>query len=158
MILIEVSRCDNPPADVLATDVDLDALAVAQRGEYGEAALRGFEPARRERFLSETNVARRWTVAPAVRRLVEFRPLNLISTAWWIEGPFDVIFCRNVLMYLENRHRHVVLERLASLLAPDGLLMIDPTEHLGKAGHLFTTVADAVYRRRGASCPPTQRN
>jgi chemotaxis protein methyltransferase CheR len=153
MSLIEVSRCDAPPASILATDVDLDALAVAQRGEYDEAALRGLEPARRERFLRETSVARRWGIAPAVRRLVELRALNLASVAWPVEGPFDLIFCRNVLMYLEAGHRYAVLERMASLLAPDGLLMIDPTEHLGKAGHLFTPGADAVYRRRGAFRP-----
>ena len=50
-----------------------------------------------------------------------------------------MIFCRNVLMYLEANRRHVVLERMASLLTPEGLLMLDPTEHLGKAGHLFTS-------------------
>jgi chemotaxis protein methyltransferase CheR len=157
MALIEALGRDDPPASILATDVDVEALAVGQQGEYGDAALRGLDPRRRERFLSETNVARRWSVAPAVRRLVEFRALNLISEAWLVEGPFDVILCRNVLMYLETRHRCAVLERLASLLAPDGLLMIDPAEHLGEAGHLFTPDAEAVYRRRGASCPQCPR-
>jgi chemotaxis protein methyltransferase CheR len=156
MALTEVSGCDSPPASILATDVDLEALAVAQRGEYGEAVLRALEPARRKRFLCEAGVSRCWAIDPAVRRLVEFRPLNLVEAAWPVAGPFDVIFCRNVLMYLESRHRCAVLERLASLLAPEGLLMIDPTEHLGKAGHLFTPEADAVYRCRGAFCP--QRN
>jgi len=156
MALVELSRRGDPPATILATDVDLDALAAGQRGEYGEAALRALESARRERFFSEVSVPRRWAISPAVRRLVEFRALNLISEAWLVEGPFDVIFCRNVLMYLEACHRYAVLERIASLLAPDGLLMIDPAEHLGKAAHLFTPVADAVYRRRGGSRP--QRN
>ena len=59
-----------------------------------------------------------------------------------------MIFCRNVLMYLEADYRYAVLERLASLLAPDGLVILDPTEHLGKAGHLFTPGADGVYSRR----------
>jgi len=156
MVLMELFRRDDPPATILATDVDLEALVVAQRGEYGEAALRGLEPARRARFLRETGVVRHWGIAPAVRRLVEFRPVNLASAIWTVEGLFDVIFCRNVLMYLEACHRYAVLERMASLLAPDGLLLIDPTEHLGKAGHLFTPEADGAYRRRGAACP--QRN
>ena len=88
-----------------------------------------------------------------MRRLVEFRALNLASEAWPVEGPFDVIFCRNVLMYLETCHRYAVLERMASLLAPDGLLILDPTEHLGKAGHLFTPAADGVYSRRRTTLP-----
>ena len=85
-----------------------------------------------------------------VRRLVEFSALNLVDVTWQnIEGPFDVIFCRNVLMYLETSYRYAVAERLASLLAPDGLLILDPTEHLGKASHFFVpSAADAVYSRR----------
>ena len=154
MALIETFRRDDPPASIVATDLDPEALAVAQQGEYSEAAFQPLGPARRERFLSETNTARRWAITPAVRRLVEFRALNLVGSAWPVEGPLDVIFCRNVLMYLETRHRCAVLERMASLLAPDGLLMIDPTEYLGKAGHFFAPAGDGVYSRRPAVCPP----
>jgi chemotaxis protein methyltransferase CheR len=79
---------------------------------------------------------------------VEFRILNLADSSWQITGPFDVILCRNVLMYLEGRHRVAALERMASLLASDGLLMLDPAEHLGEARHLFVGGADGVYSGR----------
>jgi chemotaxis protein methyltransferase CheR len=151
MVLLEAFGREDPPATILATDVDEEALAVGERGQYGETSLKGLDPARRDRFLGAATIAGRRVIAPVVRRLVEFRPLNLVSEAWPIIGPFDVILCRNVLMYLEGRRRCAALERLASVLAPDGLLMIDPTEHLGKAGHLFTPEADAVYRRRQAA-------
>jgi chemotaxis protein methyltransferase CheR len=154
MRLIEVFRGPDPPATLLATDLDKDALAVAQRGEYGEPALRALDIRRRGAFFCESSGARRYRIAPAVRCLVDFRPLNLASTAWPVEGPFDVIFCRNVLMYLEARHRYAVLDRMASLLAPEGLLMLDPAEHPGKAGHLFTPGDGGVYARGRASCPP----
>ncbi|MEI7935327.1 MAG: CheR family methyltransferase [Verrucomicrobiota bacterium] len=153
MALIEGFRRDDPPTTVLATDIDADALAAAARGEYGERALKALEAGRREHFLGEP-VAERRCIRPAVRRLVEFRALNLAEVIWPVEGPFDVIFCRNVLMYLEACHRYAVFERLASLLASDGLLILDPTEHLGKAGHLFTPGADGLYSRRRLSCPP----
>jgi chemotaxis protein methyltransferase CheR len=156
MKLLEVFGRDNPPVTILATDLDTEALATAQRGEYGVAALKGLEPAQRERFLRETGAPGRWLVIDSVRRLVQFSPLNLATATWPAEGPFDVILCRNVLMYLEASHRYAVLERTASLLAPDGLLMIDPTEHLGKARHLFTADAEAVYRGRRISFPATQ--
>ena len=146
--LIEAFRRDDPPATILATDINDEALAVARRGEYGESALSKLPEGQRSRFFSESTGTNRWRLAPAVRRLVEFRALNLIDPAWPIEGQFDVIFCRNVLMYLEADYRYAVLERLASLLAPDGLVILDPTEHLGKAGHLFTPGADGVYSRR----------
>ena len=153
MALIEGFRRDDPPTTVLATDIDADALAAAARGEYGERALKALEAGRREHFLGEP-VAERRCIRPAVRRLVEFRALNLAEVIWPVEGPFDVIFCRNVLMYLEACHRYAVFERLASLLASDGLLILDPTEHLGKAGHLFTPGADGLYSRRRLACPP----
>jgi len=153
MALIEVLQSDNPPASILATDIDVKALAVAQRGDYGEAAERALNPTRRERFLVATGIPGHWRIAPTARRLVEFRALNLASAAWPIAGPFDVIFCRNVLMYLEACHRYAVLERMASLLAPDGLLILDPAENLGKAAHWFTPAADGVCSPRRASCP-----
>ena len=156
MALIEVSRQDDVPVKVLATDIDADALAIARRGEYTKATLCALEPARRGRFFSESGVARRWNIVPVVRRLVEFRTVNLADAAWSVEGPFDVIFCRNVLMYLEAFHRYAVLERMASLLAPEGLLMLDPAEHVGKAGHLFRPDAEGVYSRRRDSRPPSR--
>jgi chemotaxis protein methyltransferase CheR len=158
MALIEAFGCDQPPARILATDVDADALEVGKRGEYGEMALRGLNTSRRERFLSPARDARRLGLVPAVRQLVEFRPLNLIHQNWAVEAPVDVIFCRNVLMYLESGHRQIVLQRMASLLAPNGLLFIDPTEHLGKAGCLFRQESNAVYRGWGSTHPQAHHN
>jgi len=153
MVLIEAFRQPEPPVDILATDVDAEALAAAHQGEYGELALRTLASARRERFFAENSRSRRWAVASEVRRLVVFRALNLVGPSWSVDGPFDVIFCRNVLMYLETRHRGPVLERLAAMLAPDGLLMLDPAEHPGKAANLFTAGADGVYSLRGSPFP-----
>ena len=149
MALIEVFGRDDPPARILATDIDESTLASAQRGEYGERSLRALDPERRRRFITETGGGI-WRIAPAVRRLVEFRVLNLAEVVWPVEGPFDVIFCRNVLMYLEAGYRYAALERMASLLAPDGLLILDPAEHLGPAEHLFLSKSEAVYSPRKA--------
>jgi chemotaxis protein methyltransferase CheR len=152
MALTGIFQPQEPPVTILATDIDVDALAVARRGEYSIRALAGLESELVEQFFTETT-ANLWTVKPMVRRLVEFSALNLADVTWLnIEGPFDVIFCRNVLMYLESSYRYSVVERLASLLAPDGLLILDPTEYLGKAGHFFVRVASAgVYSRRRTS-------
>ncbi len=162
MVLIEACKREDPPTTILASDVDAEALVAARRGEYGAEALRAVELSRRQRFLIQTGDLRRYSIAPIVRRLVEFRMLNLAEENWLVEGPFDVIFCRNVLMYLESRRRYAVLERMASLLAPDGLVMLDPAEHLGEAGHLFTGGTGAIYSRRHESrhaatphCAPT---
>ena len=116
----------------------------------------GLSSERCAHFFVRTEDAR-LSVAPVVRRFVEFCEVNLAERSWPVEGPFDVIFCRNVLMYLEASRRHAVLERMASLLTPEGLLIVDPTEHLGKAGHLFTSGTRGVYscrRESGRARPP----
>ncbi len=151
MAVIEIFQREDPPVTILATDIDEDALVMAQRGEYAEPALSAVPADHRTRFFSPATKARHWRINQAVRDRVEFRVVNLTNMVWPLAGPFDVVFCRNVLMYLEANHRYAVLERLASVLAPGGLLMLDPAEHLGKAAHLFGPGMSGVYSGRSPS-------
>ena len=153
MASIDVFQRDDPAVTILATDIDDDALEIARRGEYGEPALNALPYGHRTRFFSRAADTGRWRIAQAARDLVAFRTLNLTDVDWHLAGPFDVVFCRNVLLYLEAGHRYAVLERIVSLLALDGVLFLDPAEHLGGAGHLFVKHADGVYARR----PPLHR-
>jgi chemotaxis protein methyltransferase CheR len=146
--VLEAFHRPDPPGTILATDIDEDALASARSGEYSERSLRSVSPERRAKFFSQAGPVGRSSIARDVSRMVEFRHLNLADVVWPVEGPLDVIFCRNVLMYLEAAHRYAVLERIASLLAPEGLLLLDPTEHLGDAEHWFSPRAEGVYLRR----------
>ena len=145
--LIEVFRRHDPPATIAATDIDETALATARRGEYAETALGGLEAEHRVRFSEDAGGGRRRIVQPA-RDLVEFHGLNLVDDAWPLAGPFDVVFCRNVLMYLDVGRRDAVVRRIAALMAPDGMLLLDPAEHLGGARDLFGPGAEGVYARR----------
>ncbi len=151
MSLLEVFRRDDPPVTILATDIDARALELARAGEYPETALAAVDAGRRERFFAERAAPGRRRIAAAARGLVEFREMSLAEPAWPVEvaGPFDVVLCRNVLMYLEESRRRAALERVASLLAPDGLLLIDPAEHLGAAADLFGRGEKGAYTRRG---------
>ena len=146
MTLVEAFEAPDPPVTILASDINEAALETARRGEYGAAAAQSLSPERRARFFTES-ADRRWTLAPAVRELVRFHELNLADVEWPIDGPFDGIFCRNVLMYLEAGHRYAALEGMASLLAPAGLLVVDPAEHLGNAAHWFRPMEEGVYSR-----------
>jgi len=147
MALLDVFDDDAPPATILATDIDTAALAIARRGEYDAAAVSAVPERFRERYLRFTPDGRRFSPVDAARDLVELRLVNLVDPEWPIDGPFDVVLCRNVLMYLEEGHRYSVLEHVSSVLAPDGLLMIDPSEHLGRAAHLFAAGSGGVHAR-----------
>lgn len=151
MALIEVFQRNDPSVTILATDIDEDALAIARQGEYAEPTLSAVSADHRARHFSPATKARHWRISQAVRDLVEYRRLNLTDLVWPPAGPFDVVFCRNVLMYLEANHRYAVLERVASVLVPDGMLILDPTEHLGKADHLFAPGTNGVYASRSAA-------
>jgi chemotaxis protein methyltransferase CheR len=150
MALIDVFRCEDPAVTILATDIDETALAVARDAAYDGAALAALPPTHHASFVGEPLGAGRRRLTPAVRRLVEFRHLNLTDVVWPIEGTFDVVFCRNVLLYLEVCHRYAVLERIASMLEPGGLLLLDPSEHLGGAAPLFVDRGNGAYSRRAA--------
>jgi chemotaxis protein methyltransferase CheR len=160
---IEAFGRDDPPLAIVASDVDEGALSSARRGEYGDLALGSVDPKRRARFFvevagDERSSARRWRVAVAVRKMVVFRFLNLADAEWALEGPFDVILARNVLMYLAPEYRYAALERIVSMLAPGGVLILDPAEHLGKAAHMFADGSGGIHtlraRARGDAAAP----
>jgi len=151
MALIDIFKRNNPPVTILATDIDEDALAVARQGEYAEPAVSRLEADHR----CDSSTRRGYAALahqPGGSRPGGISRFEPDRSAWPLEGPFDVVFCRNVLMYLEACHRYAVLERIASVLAPEGILILDPTEHLGKAGHLFAHRADGIYSSRQRSC------
>jgi chemotaxis protein methyltransferase CheR len=146
--VLEVFQRENPPVSILATDVDPGALDLACRGEYAEAGLVGLDPGVRARFFAEPGPSGRRRISEEVRRLVVFLEMNLAERDWAVQGPFDVVLCRNVLMYLEESRRGAAVERIAALLAPGGLLIVDPAEHLGGAARLFSPGESGVYARR----------
>jgi chemotaxis protein methyltransferase CheR len=150
---IAVTLCEvfgglQPPASILATDVDTAVLDSAQRATY---QMERVEPVSRERlkrfFLCGTGANEGYArVRPEVARLVQFRRLNLSDAHWDIEGPFDAVFCRNVMIYFDKPTQHAILQRIARVLAPDGLLFAGHSESFLHAGELFRPVGKTVYR------------
>jgi chemotaxis protein methyltransferase CheR len=124
--LLEAGR-DGRGDAVLATDVSSRALAAAGAGVYGAWPLRRLAPelvARRFEPVSP-GVHR---VGAAARSLVAFRRHNLVAEGAPAEGPFDVVVCRNVLIYFEPPTASAVLERLVGALKPGGWLLLGPVE------------------------------
>jgi chemotaxis protein methyltransferase CheR len=156
--LVGVLRRSDPPVSILATDVNAGSLEAARTGIYSEAALRDVDPEVRALYFPEPAGEARWRIDERIRRLVEFRVLNLASGDWALDPPLDVILCRNVLMYLESGCRQKVLRKMAALLAPDGLLMLDPAEHTGQAADLFAPASNGTYRLRARALLPTCDN
>jgi chemotaxis protein methyltransferase CheR len=89
-------------------------------------------------------------VKPALRGLVEFAQLNLLAGSYGLKGPFDAIFCRNVMIYFDKPTQRGVLERMTPLLAPDGLLFAGHSESFLHANDLLRPCGRTVYCRADA--------
>lgn len=148
MTAVDAFASVTPPVAILATDIDTAVLDRARRGVYAEDAVRRLDAALlRRHFLRGKGVhAGQVRVRPELQALVSFRPLNLRSDRWPLEGRFDAIFCRNVMIYFDKPTQHSVLRRLASHLMPGGLLFAGHSENLAQARDLFQPQGRTVYR------------
>ena len=133
-------------AEILATDLCTQALAKARAAGYSDWRLENLPPGYRDAYFeAEAGVLR---IAPRVRDLVRFQPHNLKAPP--PAGPWDVIFCRNVMIYFDNPFRAALLQRLHDALVPGGVLFVGEGETLHLVPHAFETHprAGAVFYRR----------
>ncbi|WP_374574325.1 protein-glutamate O-methyltransferase CheR [Phenylobacterium sp.] len=134
---------------ILATDIDPNMVAEGKAGIYREDAVAPIPMELRRRWLEKAPGGDgRWSVAPALRQLVSFRELNLIGD-WPMRGRFDVIFCRNVVIYFDEPTQEHVWQRFASVMTPGATLYIGHSERVaGPAAALFETSGLTTYRMR----------
>ena len=138
--------CVGNDAEIVASDVSGAALEVAQRASYGRMAMhRGnLSTARRERYFSrEKNT---WKLEKQMSRLVQFKKFNLKDSFSKL-GFFDLILCRNVLVYFSREFRKAVLAGLAKLLRPGAYLFLGAGEGIYGDSELFEVVEgdDCIY-------------
>ena len=135
---------------ILASDIDTQVLATAQRGVY-PADARGLSPERLKRhFLRGTGANAGYIrVRPELARLIEFRQFNLMSPQWSLGEPFDIVFCRNVMIYFDAPTQRRVLERTHAVMRPGGLLFVGHSENFTDSRDLFLLRGKTVYQRVG---------
>ena len=133
---------------ILASDIDTKVLATAQRGVY-EADSRGLSTERLLRHFMRGKGANAGLIRikPELARRVEFRPFNLMSHSWSLGEPFDLIFCRNVMIYFDAATQRQVLQQMHSVLRPGGLLYVGHSENFTESRALFRLRGKTVYQR-----------
>ena len=134
---------------ILASDIDPNVVATARAGIYDEDAVSQI-PAELRRSGLERAPDRRsaWSVVPAVRELIAFRELNLIGP-WPMTGTFQVIFCRNVVIYFEEETQIRIWNRFRAIMSPGARLYIGHSERLVGTGSHFESDGLTSYRLRG---------
>jgi len=134
---------------LVCSDIDTKVLATAQRGVYG-ADSRGLSPERLKRHFMRGTGANggQIRVKPELARLIEFRSFNLMSPSWASLGePFDLVFCRNVMIYFDNPTQRRVLERMHAAMKPGGLLYVGHSENFTESRDLFRLRGKTIYER-----------
>ncbi len=132
---------------VLATDISGRALEAARRGRYSAASLKNVPVPARDRFFDldpEDAEGTVYHVSDDVRRLVRFASLNLMAD-WPMKGSFDVIFCRNVMIYFNRQAQQQLVDRFTERLSAGGMLLLGHSESLTGIRHALRYVQPAAY-------------
>jgi chemotaxis protein methyltransferase CheR len=142
MTVCEAFDTLSPPVQIIATDIDTNVLATASAGVYPIERVDKMEQARLRRFFLKGKGAQEGLVRvrPELRQLITFRQLNLLADGWDVKGPFDAIFCRNVMIYFDKATQRRILSRFVPLMKPDALLFAGHSEN-------FLYVSDSLRLR-----------
>lgn len=147
MTLCEAFGTLKPPVHIIATDIDTNVLATASKGVYNIDRLDKMSQDRISRFFLRGKGAQEGMVRvrPELRDLISFRQLNLLENNWSLNGPFDVIFCRNVMIYFDKPTQGNILKKFLPLMKQDGLLFAGHSENFLYVSDDFKLRGKTVY-------------
>ena len=147
MTLIEALGSRAGTASVVASDIDTQVLAKAVAGVFTMEQVSKLSPERLKRFFLKGSGAHagKVRIRPEVAAMVQFSQLNLLDPKWALKGPFDAIFCRNVMIYFDKPTQGKILQRFAPLIKPHGLLFAGHSENFSFANQIFRLRGQTVY-------------
>lgn len=142
MTVCEAFNTLTPPVTIITLDIDTNVLATAANGVYNLDRLDKMPADRARRFFLRGKGDREGQVRvrPELRQMITFKPLNLLADGWPLTGQFDVIFCRNVMIYFDKATQRKILSRFVPLMKPDALLFAGHSEN-------FLYVSDSLKLR-----------
>ena len=147
MAAVEAFGTLTPPVTILATDIDTQVLETAERGIYPLDRIDKLSAERQRKFFKRGTGANagHCRVIDELRALIRFRPLNLLDPVWPMKGPFQAIFCRNVMIYFDKPTQLAIIEKMAPRMARDGLFYAGHSESFSQAQHLIKPLGRTVY-------------
>jgi chemotaxis protein methyltransferase CheR len=147
MSMVEAFNTYKPPVEIIATDIDTNVLNKAQSGIYPIDRIEKLPQDTVKRFFLKGSGknADNVKVRKELCDLISFRQLNLLDAKWPISGLFDVMFCRNVMIYFDKETQYKILKRFEPMLEPHGLLFAGHSESLHHASDLFKLRGQTVY-------------
>jgi len=148
IVLREQAALQRWDVRVLATDLDTHILERAKQGHYHIKQLEKVSPERCKRWfrVGTGKNANLVSIVPEMGERIRFRQLNL-KDQWPMRGPFDVIFCRNVVIYFDKEMQKKLFNRFADMLTPDGYLFIGHSENLFGVSERFKVAGRTIYQK-----------
>ena len=134
---------------ILATDIDSNVIEIAKQGKYSQECIEKIPVTdQKTYFHRQQNNKGKFTfqASEKLKELITFKQLNLLHQ-WPIKGPFDIIFCRNVIIYFDKATQQHLFERYYELLKPGGLLILGHSESLGAYQTYFESVGRTIFRK-----------
>ncbi len=137
----DIAACD---VRILATDIDSNMLRTGSNGEYMASDVENV-PAAYKHMIGR-GVGGKVHMPTELKQMITYKTLNLLNP-WPMKGPFDAIFCRNVVIYFDKPTKQRLFDRMADLLQPGGLLYIGHSENLHGITDRFESIGRTIYRR-----------
>ncbi|PMH41406.1 chemotaxis protein CheR [Vibrio sp. 10N.286.49.B3] len=147
MTMIEAFGTMSPPVKILATDINSDVLRTAKEGCYSTGQLGSVSNEQLHRFFLKKTNNGTFEVKPEVKALISFKPLNLIDQKWPMKKKFDVIFCRNVLIYFDKITQEKLLSKFARYEDKGSLLFLGHSETFSHQQTDFKLLCKTMYKR-----------
>lgn len=148
MVVAETFGRFDVPLQIIASDIDSQVLQKAKAGVYAAERISGLSEQRCKQFFHRGTGSKEGMVkvVPELQRMVQFRQLNLLAPKWDLRGPFDIIFCRNVMIYFDKPTQLTILERMVKLIPPHGLYIAGHSENFSSATHLVKSAGSTTYK------------
>ena len=147
MTMLEATAGSDVDIKILATDISTKVLRIAQAGFYEERKVQDVPLELRRKYMEkcEQDGQDGYAAKPFMRELITFRRLNLSQPPFPMKGPLDAVFCRNVMIYFDNKVRSKLVNEAGRLLKSGGYLMVGHSESLTGIQSSFQTIQPAVY-------------
>ena len=148
--ILEAMKNDLPEWDIkiLATDIDSNVLAKGKAGIYDVNRIEDIPQKFKQNYFFQGcgKSSQRVKVHDKLKNLITFKQLNLLHD-WPMKGPFDAIFCRNVIIYFDKKTQLELFARYYEMLAPGGVLFLGHSENLGHYQQYFSNVGRTIFRK-----------
>jgi chemotaxis protein methyltransferase CheR len=144
-----IPNIDKWDVKILATDIDTNVLARASEGVYKKEKVNGISSTRLKKwFLKPANDSDsdEIKVSPKLRELITFKELNLMKD-WPMKGQFDILFCRNVVIYFNKDTQRILFDRFANILKEDAHMFLGHSESLYKVTDRFTLLGKTIHQK-----------